>query len=59
MAQRWHELFPGAHAVGEVVRNLAYALLGAVIFERIIVEMPARRRRKSFTRGFASALKSC
>lgn len=51
VAQRWHELFPGAHAVGEVVRNLAYALLGAVIFERIIVEMPARRRRRIIYEG--------
>lgn len=41
------EAFPGAHALGEVLRNLSYALIGAVIFHWLIVELPARRRRRS------------
>jgi hypothetical protein len=46
-AQYVPEVFLGAHAVGEVVRNLAYALIGAVIFTWLVVEIPARRRRRA------------
>lgn len=45
IGQYWSEWFPGAHAIGEYVRNLAYALIGALIFNWLIVEIPARRRR--------------
>ena len=45
--QYWPETVRGGHAVGEVVRNLAYALIGALIFNWIIVELPERRRRRA------------
>lgn len=41
------EAFPGAHAVGEIVRNLSYALVGAVVFQWLVVEVPAARRRRA------------
>lgn len=44
-AQYVPEIVPGGHAFGEVVRNLAYGLFGAVIFHWLIVELPDRRRR--------------
>jgi hypothetical protein len=47
VGQYFSEAFPGAHAIGEVVRNLAYALVGAVIFSWLVVEIPARRRRRA------------
>lgn len=47
LAQYWPELVPGAHAIGELVRNLAYALIGAVIFHWIVVEYPESQRRRS------------
>lgn len=47
LGQYWTELFPGGHAIGEFVRNLAYALIGALIFNWLIVEIPARRRRRA------------
>lgn len=47
LAQYVPEAFPGAHALGEVVRNLAYALIGAVVFHWLIVEIPARGLRRS------------
>lgn len=40
------EFVPGGAAVGEVLRNLAYALIGATLFHWLIVELPARRRRR-------------
>ena len=45
--QYWPEAVRGSHAIGEVVRNLAYALIGALIFNWIIVELPERRRRRA------------
>lgn len=45
LAQYVPELFAGAHALGEVTRNLAYALVGAIVFHWMIVERPAARRR--------------
>jgi len=45
VAQQWPEAFIGGHAVGEFVRNLAYALVGAVVFNWILVEIPAGRRK--------------
>lgn len=47
LAQAIPEIFPGGHALGEVVRNLAYALIGAVIFHWLIVEIPEQRRRRA------------
>lgn len=47
VGQYWTEMFPGAHAFGEFVRNVAYALIGAVVFNWVIVEIPERRRRRS------------
>ena len=44
-AQYWPEVIPGGHALGEIVRNLAYALIGAVIFHWAVVEYPDSRRR--------------
>lgn len=41
------EMFVGAHAIGEVVRNLSYALVGAVVFQWLVVEVPAARRRRA------------
>ena len=32
-AQYVPEYFYGGHALGEIVRNLAYALIGAVVFQ--------------------------
>jgi hypothetical protein len=46
-AQSWHEILPGGHAIGEVIRNLAYALIGALIFHWVVVEYPEGRRRRS------------
>lgn len=40
-------VFAGARAIGEVVRNLTYALVGAVVFEWLVVEVPAARRRRA------------
>lgn len=45
LAQYVPEYLPGGHAVGEIVRNLAYALIGAVVFHWLIVEIPGKRRR--------------
>lgn len=45
LAQQWPEVFFGGHAVGQFVRNLAYALVGAVVFNWILVEIPAGRRK--------------
>jgi hypothetical protein len=41
LAQYVPEYFPGGHALGEIVRNLAYALIGAVVFQWLVVELPA------------------
>lgn len=40
------EVLPSGHAIGEVVRNLAYAIVGALIFQWLVVELPARERRR-------------
>ena len=40
------EVVAGGHAFGEVIRNLAYALIGALIFQWLVVELPARKRRR-------------
>lgn len=47
IAQYVPEAIPGAHAIGEVVRNLAYALIGAVVFHWLIVQIPTRRRQRA------------
>ncbi len=47
LGQYAQEFFPGAHALGEVVRNLAYALVGAVVFYWLVVEVPAARRQRA------------
>ncbi|MDO5878089.1 MULTISPECIES: hypothetical protein [Paenarthrobacter] len=46
VCQQWPEFFFPGHAIGEVVRNLAYALIGAVLFNWILIEIPAQRRRR-------------
>ena len=47
VCQQWPEFFFPGHAIGEFVRNLAYALIGAVLFNWILIEIPAQRRRRS------------
>jgi hypothetical protein len=47
LAQYQPEVVRGGHAMGELVRNLAYALIGALLFNWLIVEIPARRRRRA------------
>lgn len=43
------EVLPIGHALGEVIRNLAYAIVGALIFQWLVVELPARElRRKTY-----------
>lgn len=46
LCQYWPEFFFGGHAVGEFIRNLAYALVGAVLFNWILIEIPSQRRRR-------------
>ena len=46
VCQQWPEFFFPGHAIGEVVRNLAYTLIGAVLFNWILIEIPAQRRRR-------------
>lgn len=46
IAQYWPETFWGAHATGEVLRNLAYALIGALVFNWVMVTYPDRQRRR-------------
>lgn len=46
VCQAWPEFFFPGHAIGEFIRNLAYALIGAVIFNWILIEIPAQRRRR-------------
>lgn len=46
VCQAWPEFFVPGHAIGEFVRNLAYALIGAVLFNWILIEIPAARRRR-------------
>lgn len=47
VAQSWPELFKGAHALSEFLRNLAYALIGALIFHWILVQVPQERRQRA------------
>lgn len=47
LAQYRQEWILGGHAIGELVRNLAYALIGALVFNWLIVEIPQRRRRRA------------
>ena len=47
IAQSWPAIVLGAHPVGEFVRNLAYALIGAVIFHWLVVQIPEERRRRA------------
>lgn len=56
IAQEWPELAPGAHALGEVVRNLAYALIGALLFHWIVVQLPQARRERAAYEGHRAAL---
>ncbi|MGY2744151.1 hypothetical protein [Arthrobacter sp. UYCu723] len=46
VCRQWPEIFFPGHAIGEFVRNLAYALSGAVLFNWILIEIPAQRRRR-------------
>ncbi|MCG8654339.1 hypothetical protein MF407_01830 [Yimella sp. NH-Cas1] len=57
-AQRWEELFPGAHALGEVIRALAYALVGALIFHWLVVQLPERRRARAAYLGHVLAFQT-
>lgn len=47
VAQSWGEWLPGGHAFGELVRNLAYALVGAILFHWMVVKIPEERRQRS------------
>lgn len=47
LAQATPEIVPGGHAIGEVVRNIAYGLIGALLFSWLVVEIPAQARRRS------------
>lgn len=47
MGQYFPEVFVGAHALGEVTRNLCYALIGGVVFQWLVVEIPSKRRREA------------
>lgn len=47
VCQQWPELFFSGHAIGEIIRNLAYALIGAVLFNWILIEIPGERRKRS------------
>lgn len=57
VCQQWPEFFFPGHAIGEFVRNLAYALIGAVLFNWILIEIPAQRRRRSAYSRNLQALK--
>lgn len=46
VCQQWPEFFFPGHAIGEFIRNLANALVAAVLFNWILVEIPAQRRRR-------------
>lgn len=46
-AQYHPEVVPGGHAVSELIRNITYGVIAAIIFEWLIVELPARRRRQA------------
>lgn len=46
LAQYRPEILPGGHAVSELVRNITYGIIAAIIFEWLIVELPGRRRRR-------------
>lgn len=46
IAQQWPQFFVPGHAIGEYFRNLAYALIGAVLFNWVLIEIPAKRRRR-------------
>lgn len=46
VCQYWPEFFLGGHAIGEFIRNLAYALIGAVLFNWVLIEIPSQRRRR-------------
>jgi hypothetical protein len=39
-------MMPGAHALSEYVRNLAYAIIGALVFHWVLVQVPEERRRR-------------
>lgn len=45
LAQHWPAPSAGIHALGEVTRNLTYALLAALLFHWVIVQLPEQRRR--------------
>ncbi len=46
VAQYWPEWIVGGHALGEIIRNLSYAVIAAVVFHWIVVEYPERQRRE-------------
>lgn len=46
LAQSVPEVVPGGHGLGEIVRNLSYAIVGALVFQWLVVELPARERRR-------------
>lgn len=57
VAQAWSEWLPGGHAVGEIVRNLAYALVGALLFHWLVVKIPEERRQRSAYQAHEMAFK--
>ena len=58
LAQAWPEWIRGGHAVGEVVRNLTYAVIGAVLFQWLVVKIPEERRQRSAQLGHEMAFQT-
>lgn len=58
LLQMWPEWLPGGHAVGEIVRNLAYALAGALLFHWIVVKIPEERRQRAAYQSHEMAFKT-
>lgn len=50
------EVVTGAHAIGEVVRNLAYGYAAAYIFHVLVVTWPARARARRAYRAIGARL---
>lgn len=56
LAQEWPEFIWGAHAVGEVIGNLVYAMIGALLFHWLVVRLPEERRQRAAYEGHRMAL---
>lgn len=56
--QMWPQWIPGGHALGEVLRNLAYAIAAALLFHWIVVKIPEERRQRAAHESHAMAFKT-